>query len=184
MRWRFSLVSAALLAPLLLNATAALADGAPQSSAFGSYSGYSPELYPEQIKTSFYLPMRDGVRLAVDLYRPAANGKPVEGKFPVVWHHTFDRRLVSTPGTNAAYAAPELTKYGYVVAFVERRGLSASFGERRGYNDRIEAEDAYEVNEWLARQPWSDGKVGIVGCSNTGAAAMHAITVRPPHLLA
>ena len=62
--------------------------------------------------------------------------------------------------------------------------MGASFGVRRGYNDRIEAEDAYEVNEWLARQPWSDGKVGIVGCSNTGAAAMHAITVRPPHLLA
>ena len=101
-----------------------------------------------------------------------------------MWHHTFDRRAVSQPSASAAYAIPELTKYGYVVALVERRGLGASFGVRRGYNDRIEAEDAYEINEWLARQPWSDGKVGIVGCSNTGAAAMHAITVRPPHLLA
>lgn len=164
---------------------AGAAYGAPeQMSAFGVYQGYSAAAFPDQIKSSFYLPMRDGVRLAVDLYRPGANGKPAEGRFPVVWHHSFDRRNVSAPETNAAYAAPQLTKFGYVVAVVERRGLGASFGERRGYNDRIEAEDAYQVNEWLARQSWSTGKVGIVGCSNTGAAAMHAITIRPPHLVA
>ena len=153
-------------------------------SSFGVYQGYSPQAFPDQIKSSIYLPMRDGVRLAVDLYRPGINGKAAEGRFPVVWHHSFDRHYVATPDTNAAYAVPELTKFGYVVAVVERRGLGASFGERRGYNDRIEAEDAYQVNEWLARQPWSTGKVGIVGCSNTGAAAMHAITIRPPHLVA
>ncbi|HMH29863.1 MAG TPA: CocE/NonD family hydrolase [Steroidobacteraceae bacterium] len=174
-----------LLAALwLLPQLGLAADPAAKESAFGVYQGFSPVLYPDQIKTSFYLPMRDGVRLAVDLYRPAIGDQAADGKFPVVWHHTFDRRLVSAPGANASYAVPDLTKYGYVVAFVERRGLSASFGVRRGYNDRTEAQDAYEVNEWLARQPWSDGKVGIVGCSNTGAAAMHAITVRPPHLLA
>jgi uncharacterized protein len=167
----------------LLPAIAA-ADPSAKESAFGVYRGYSPVLYPDQVKTSFYLPMRDGVRLAVDLYRPGTGKVPAEGRFPVVWHHTFDRRYVAVPSANAAYAIPELTKYGYVVANVERRGAGASFGVRRGYNDRIEAEDAYEVSEWLARQPWSDGKVGIVGCSNTGAAAMHAITVRPPHLLA
>jgi putative CocE/NonD family hydrolase len=153
-------------------------------SVFGVYEGYSPEAFPDQVQSSFYLPMRDGVRLAVDLYRPAINGKAAEGRFPVVWHHTFDRHYVAAAARSAASAAPELTKFGYVVAIVERRGMGASFGERRGYNDRIEAEDAYEVTEWLARQPWSNGQVGIVGCSNTGAAAMHAITIRPPHLLA
>lgn len=162
----------------------AAADAPAKESAFGIYRGFSAAVYPDQVKTSFYLPMRDGVRLAVDLYRPAAGSQPAEGKFPVVWHHTLDRRAVSQPSASAAFAIPELTKYGYVVALVERRGMAASFGVRRGYNDRIEAQDAYEINEWLARQSWSDGKVGIVGCSNTGAAAMHAITVRPPHLLA
>ena len=39
-------------------------------------------LYPDQIKTSFYLPMRDGVRLAVDLYRPGVGNQPADGKFP------------------------------------------------------------------------------------------------------
>ena len=139
-------------------------------------------LYPEQIRTSFSLPMRDGVRLAVDLYRPAANGHPVDGKLPVIWHHTFDRQASRSPAATATYKVQDLTRYGYVVAFVERRGLGASFGARRGYNDRIEAYDAYEINEWLAAQSWSTGKVGVVGCSNTGAAAMHVITMRPPHL--
>ncbi|HEV7691695.1 MAG TPA: CocE/NonD family hydrolase [Hyphomonadaceae bacterium] len=144
-----------------------------------------PVRFPEQIKTSFYLPLRDGVRLAVDLYQPAVGGKAAPGRFPVVWHHTFDRRTRGEAPTNAVVGTePGLTKYGYVVAVVERRGLGASFGERRGYNDRVEAQDAYEVNEWLAAQPWSNGNVGIVGCSNTGAAAMHAITMRPPHLKA
>ena len=54
----------------------------------------------------------------------------------------------------------------------------------RGYHDRNEAQDAYEIVEWLAAQPWSDGKVGVYGCSNTGDAAMHVMTMRPPHLKA
>src|ERR1700689_5600573 len=71
-----------------------------KASSFGVYQGYSPQAFPDQIKSSFYLPMRDGVRLAVDLYRPGINGKAAEGKFPVVWHHTLDRRAVSTPANN------------------------------------------------------------------------------------
>ena len=143
----------------------------------------APVLYPEQVRTSFYLPMHDGVRLAVDLYRPASNGRAIDSKLPVIWHHTFDRQVSRSP-TPSAYRVQDLTRYGYVVALVERRGLGASFGARRGYNDRIEAYDAYEINEWLAAQAWSTGKIGVVGCSNTGAAAMHVITVRPPHLSA
>ena len=177
------------LAALTVTLATARACAGPESSTerisvFGRYQGYSAQSFPDPVRTSFYLPMRDGVRLAVDLYRPGAGGKPAEGRFPVVWHHTLDRRAVTDPATNAAYAAAELAKFGYVVAYVERRGLGASFGERRGYNDRIEAQDAYEVNEWLARQSWSNGRVGIVGCSNTGVAGMHAITMRPPHLVA
>jgi predicted acyl esterase len=81
-------------------------------SSFGVYQGYSPQIFPDQIKSSFYLPMRDGVRLAVDLYRPGIGGKAAEGRFPVVWHHSFDGHYVATPDTNATYAAPELTKFG------------------------------------------------------------------------
>ena len=77
-----------------------------------------------------------------------------------------------------------LANYGYVVVQVARRGNGPSFGQRRAYNDRTEAYDAYEVIDWLAAQPWSTGDVGIYGCSNTGDAAMHAITADNPHLKA
>lgn len=151
----------------------------------GDYRGYAPVLYTEQLRQSFYLKLRDGTRLAVDIHRPAANGKPVDTAYPVVWQHALSRRApTDTATTSLTRMIPQLVKYGYVVAEVERRGLGASFGARRGYNDRTEARDAYEVTEWLAKQPWSTGKVGVVGCSNTGDAAMHAASYAPPSLKA
>lgn len=178
---------AALLGLVLLLGASAVSADEPRVSRFGEYSGYSPQVADGYVRTSFYLPMRDGVRLAVDLYRPTKGGVLVEGRFPVIWHHTNDRG----PGgpiperANPGLAAmPLLTRYGYVVAVVERRGLGASTGARRGYHDRNEDFDAYEVTEWLAAQAWSTGNVGIWGCSNTGEAAMHAVSVAPPHLKA
>ena len=152
---------------------------------FGAYKPAQP--YSEQVVTSFYLPMRDGTRIAISLHRPAKDGKAVAGRFPVIWHHTLD---IQGPGARGGPVGPEtreltqMTYNGYVVAVVARRGAGASFGVRRGYEDLTEAYDAYEVNEWLARQPWSTGAVGLYGCSNTGEAVMHVLTVRPPHLKA
>jgi putative CocE/NonD family hydrolase len=162
---------------------ALIAAAAALSSSFGHYQ--PPVQYPETVSTSLYLPMRDGVALAVRIDRPAKGGKPVEGRFPVVWQHA----LTISPeaprdGAPGLRNVPELTRYGYVVVQVARRGNGQSFGERRGYHDRNEAQDAYEVTQWLAAQPWSTGQVGIYGCSNTGDAAMQALTVRPPALKA
>lgn len=161
---------------------------APAESAKVGFGEYAPsESYDEQHVSSFYLPMRDGIRLAVTLYRPAAGGEAAEGRFPAIFHHTIDRRTrdesVGGPGSSFA-SIPTLTRFGYVVAVVERRGNGASFGARRGYHDRNEAHDAYEIVQWLADQPWSTGSVGVYGCSNTGEAALHAATVMPPALKA
>lgn len=148
----------------------------------------TPE-YSEQVATSFYLPLRDGTRIAISLHRPSVDSVPVEGPLPVIWHHALDIEPagvratdVPTPGGRAPLS--ELTRFGYVVAIAARRGNGASFGTRRGYEDFTEGFDAYEINEWLAAQPWSDGKVGMYGCSNTGEAAMHAVVARPPSLKA
>ncbi len=148
----------------------------------------TPE-YSEQVATSFYLPLRDGTRIAISLHRPSVGGVPVEGPLPVIWHHALDIEPAGTRATDVAAPggrAPlsEMTRYGYVVAIAARRGNGASFGTRRGYEDFTEGFDAYEINEWLAIQPWSDGKVGMYGCSNTGEAAMHAVVARPPSLKA
>ncbi|MGW0460824.1 CocE/NonD family hydrolase [Streptomyces tendae] len=176
---------------LLMTGTAAapaVAGTEPRVSRPGEYAGYSPVLYDEWVRTSQYLPARDGTRLAVDLYRPAVDGKPVQRPFPVVWEHQLSRASraddgsVSLRGITSGMA--ELTKYGYVVAFVDRRGNGASFGTMTGYHSRQESQDAYDVMDWLAEQSWSDGQIGVFGCSNTGDAAMQAATAGSPHLKA
>jgi putative CocE/NonD family hydrolase len=158
-------------------------------SSVASFGSYRPQRqFSEQVKSTFYLAMRDGVRLAMTVARPARDGKAVEGRFPVIWHHSLSATQEPGDGTGpyagGFRAMPSLTDYGYVVVQVARRGNGQSFGERRGYQDRNEAQDAYDLIDWLAKQDWSDGKVAIYGCSNTGDAALHAVTMRPPALKA
>lgn len=166
-------------------APATLAPAAAASS-FGHYQ--PPKVYTSQIRQSFYVRMRDGTRLAVTVARPAVDGKPAEGRFPVIWHHTLSATQEAADGTGPRAAGfrsiPGLTDYGYVVVQVARRGNGQSFGTMRGYHERNEDADAYEMIDWLADQPWSNGIVGQYGCSNTGDAAVHAMTGGNPHLKA
>ncbi len=159
------------------------------AAADAGFGNYHPDrTFTGSLSTSLYLPMRDGVRLAMRISRPAVNGQPAQGRFPVIWQHgltiTEAKDASQEPVAAGLNNVPSLTTYGYVVVQVARRGNGQSFGSRRGYNDRTEDDDAYEVTEWLASQPWSSGAVGIYGCSNTGDAAMHALSSRPPHLRA
>ncbi len=172
-----------------LSLLSAAGTASAQAAAFGQYQ--TTPAYSEAITSSQYLSMRDGVRLALSVTRPAKDGKPVAGRFPVIWHHTLrilpaGPLLPIPPGTQeAGYAAvPSLALHGYVVVQVVRRGQGPSFGKRRGYNDRSEAYDAYELIDWMAAQPWSTGAIGVYGCSNTGDASMHAVTAANLHLKA
>lgn len=176
---------AALLLPV--HAQAQTPNPAPGFGHYETTAGFNGS-----VTTSLYLPMRDGVRLAVSVTRPAIDGKAAPGRFPVVWQHTL---AIAGPGADGGPIGagarakgypgiPALARYGYVVVQVARRGQGPSFGRRRGYNDRTEAYDAYEVIDWLAAQPWATGAVGIYGCSNTGDASMHAVTAGNPHLKA
>jgi putative CocE/NonD family hydrolase len=155
----------------------------------GVYSGYSPVRYSESVKTSQYVTVRDGTRLAVDIYRPAIDGRAVDEKFPIVWLHTPYRRAFTDRSGKVVNAVEgnylgELLKHGYVVAAVDTRGRGASFGARRGFQDRTEANDAYDLTEWFAKQPFSTGAIGIAGCSYLGGTTWHAATTAPPHLKA
>jgi uncharacterized protein len=160
----------------------------------GVYSGYSRMLYTEIVHNSQYIEMRDGTKLAATIYRPAKSGKAVEAKYPVVWEGTTSRGRRNSDGTvqwgaamlwgKASEALQDMVKFGYVLVQVERRGQGASMGYMRGYHDWTESLDAYDITEWLAQQPWSDGKIGVFGCSNTGEAAFHAPAAMPPHLKA
>lgn len=176
--------AAAQTAPQTPNAPALTGSAVPAS--FGTYD--PPRDFTEQVKSSFYVPLRDGTKLAVLVARPARGGQAVEGRFPVIWHHSLSATQQDGDGVGPRQAGfgsmPRLTDYGYVVVQVARRGNGQSFGTMRGYHDRNEAGDAYEMIEWLARQPWSNGKVGQYGCSNTGDAAVQAMTTLAPHLKA
>lgn len=189
MRRGIGAVAAAALV-LALTAVAAVAQPAAPAAAFGAYRP-APQ-FGGSVTTSIYLPMRDGVRLALSITRPTVDGKAAEGRFPVIWQHTLGIAgsgaeggpLGADPSFKGYRGVSTMARYGYVVVQVARRGQGPSFGRRRGYNDRTEAYDAYEVIDWLAAQPWSTGAVGVYGCSNTGDAAMHAVTAGNPHLKA
>jgi putative CocE/NonD family hydrolase len=127
------------------------------------------------------LPMRDGVRLATDLYFPALLDDPgarAPGVFPVL--------LVRTPYNKRADAQRDEAEYfarrGYVVAIQDCRGRYRSEG--MFYFLAQEPEDGYDTIEWLGTQPWSSGKVGTHGTSYLGWTQTAAAVLNPPHLAA
>jgi len=157
----------------------------------GQYSGYSQVLYDGYKLTSQYVTVRDGTKLAVDIIRPTLNGEIVEEKLPVIWMHmTYNRRVFEggLTGENYPGAAMALVKYGYVIAIADMRGSYASYGwavtPRREEWQPEAYWDAYDITEWLAAQPWSDGNIGMWGCSATGHSQWQAATTQPPHLKA
>lgn len=123
------------------------------------------------------VPMRDGVSLATDVYRPDE-----EGRFPVI--------LVRTPYnksdpllTNVIMFDPvRAAASGYAVCVQDCRGRYASEGKFRPIQQEIE--DGYDAVEWCAQQPWSNERVGMAGASYVGATQWLAAIASPPHLVA
>lgn len=158
----------------------------------GAYSGYAEKLYNGYDLSSEYVAVRDGTKLAVDLYRPKGrDGRVVTTPLPVIWMHTpYNRRTYGAGSAGETYPGygARLVDYGYVVATVDFRGLYASYGKNQGFNrgEWVDAArlDAYDISEWLAKQPWSNGKIGMWGCSATGGSQMQAATTAPPSLKA
>jgi uncharacterized protein len=116
------------------------------------------------------VPMRDGVVLVADVYRPAE-----PGRFPVLLERTPYNR--ADPATGVLLAS-----HGYVVVLQDTRGRYASEGEF--YPFRNEARDGYDTVEWAAALPYADGQVGMFGSSYVGATQMLAASAVPPHLVA
>jgi putative CocE/NonD family hydrolase len=147
--------------------------------------------YPDVLSQSRYVAVRDGTRLAISIYRPAAGAVAADARLPVVFAFTPYRARYRDPDGKVTEAAlgdnlglRSLLRAGYVVAVADVRGKGASFGHRRGFQDRTEAQDGYDLVEWLADQPFSDGKVGMVGCSYLGGSAFQVATTAPPSLKA
>ena len=73
-----------------------------------------------------------------------------------------DKGQVVEAALGDGLALRSLLRAGYVVAVADIRGKGASFGHRRGFQDRTEARDGYDLIEWLARRPYSTGAVGMI----------------------
>src|SRR5947209_20050205 len=159
-------------------------------SAFGRYWGYSEPIYDGWVRSSRYVAVRDGTWLAVDILRPSRGGKVATERLPVVWtHHRYQRAALGEDGkvytiVDSAPWLADVLRHGYVVAAVDARGSGASFGRLEGMFSSKETDDAYDITEWLAAQPWSNGKVGMYGRSYLAFTQYLAASRKPPHLKA
>lgn len=144
-------------------------DGATaRACALGRYEGYGEERFGDGARSSFHVEMRDGARLAVDIYRPISDGAPVEEPLPALWTHArYHRAFLSDEGEVRTCIEvehdwmPPVIRHGYVAVSVDARGCGASFGVCAGQFSAEETRDALEVTEWIAAQPWCNGKVGM-----------------------
>lgn len=139
-------------------------------------------------RQSLYVPMRDGVRLAVDLFLPAGAGP--SHRVATILHQTRYRRGLQfrDPAREAA-AGPTaglmpFLQAGYAVVIVDVRGTGASFGWRPTEFSPAEVRDGWDVLDWIMAQPWSDGAVGATGISYPGTTAELVGTIGHPALKA
>lgn len=145
---------------------------------------------PDFERQSLYVPVRDGTRLAMNVYRPVRDGAVINSPLPVIFVFTpYRARYRNASGeivelSQGNMGINELLAAGYVIAQADVRGKGASFGARRGFQDRMEANDGYDLVAWLADQPWSNGIVGMVGCSYVGGTTVHVASTQPPALKA
>lgn len=117
------------------------------------------------------MPMRDGVKLATDVYRDdAVSNAPV-----ILMRTPYDR-------TNQKANAERYAAAGYVVVIQDCRGTRGSEGVLAPYNN--EGQDGYDTIEWITRQPWCSGRVGMMGGSYVGAVQWQAAAENPPGLAA
>ena len=136
-------------------------------------------LYDVVIERDVMVEMRDGVRLATDLYFPARDGQPVPGKFPTVFHRTpYDKSDVERNSNYGRFFAQR----GYVAVYQDCRGTFQSEGD---VNFLLpEAEDGYDALQWIDQQPWSNGKVGSWGTSWSGWTQTAMAALGPTNLKA
>jgi uncharacterized protein len=119
------------------------------------------------------IPMRDGVVLRADIFRP-----PGDGKFPVLILRTPYGRHTAV-GSGGVHL--KAVNRGYAVVIQDVRGRHASDGIFDPY--RQEGRDGYDTIEWAATRPWADGRVGTYGLSYPGAVQWLAAMEAPPHLV-
>jgi len=137
---------------------------------------------------SLYVPVSDGVRLAVDVWLPVeriAKGERVGTAFRGTRYHRAEQPPSPEPEADSNCAAGELwTGAGFALVVADARGTGASFGSRTMELGPHEISDYGELIDWVAAQPWSNGRVGVYGTSYEGQAAELVAALGNPHVVA
>ena len=155
------------------------------------YQLLSQPTHNTRIDKDMVIVMRDGVRLAADVYRPDANGKfpallsvsPYSKdvqKLPVREYPT-DRDLGN--GGIECGDTDYFVSRGYVHVIADARGTGMSEGGYRVFSAK-EQQDGHDLIEWIAAQLWCNGKVGMLGSSNFAMIQLLVAAQQPPHLKA
>ncbi len=129
--------------------------------------------------------MRDRIKLATDIYRPAINGSLAQGRFPSILVRTpYNKEFRTQADLDFRFPAEGefFAKKGYVCVVQDVRGRYKSEGEFYIFKD--EGPDGYDTVEWIAEQPWSNGKVGTTGTSYMSWVQTAMAVYDPPHLCA
>ena len=124
------------------------------------------------------MPMRDGIRLATDIYRPKG-----DGKYPIVFSRTpynFNTWVDGKMTTRTLEEAYQAVSRGYAYVVQNERGRFFSEGEWDILGTPIT--DGYDALDWMSKQSWSSGKVGLIGCSSTAEWQMAVASQNHPAL--
>lgn len=129
--------------------------------------------YEVAFRDGVMVAMRDGIRLATDVYLPARDGVELDGPWPVILERTpygrnrpsRSERSLAEPdeAKGRAEVARLFVERGYAVVYQDCRGRYDSEGEYRKYLD--DADDGYDTCAWIVAQPWCDGRIGTKGLS-------------------
>lgn len=136
-------------------------------------------IYPEPLApgtildSNVFATMRDGVEIALDIYKPADG----DGPWPVIFAYAgYKKEYIFESPLPCFYV-----QNGYVVVYGQARGTGQSQGKYT-FHGKEEARDGYDIIEWLAQQPWCNGKVAMLGASYYAVNMWLTAVENPPHL--
>ena len=142
----------------------------------------------DEVKLSAcYITMRDGVKIAADIYLP--KNLDSNTKLPAILHQTryFRRqkyklisKILRFKRNAKRKVIDRFVKNGYAYVNVDVRGSGASFGARNMEWSLDEIKDGAELIDWIIGQHWSNGKVAVIGMSYTATAAEMLLTNNHP----
>ena len=134
---------------------------------------------------SQYLTMRDGTKIAVDIYLPKRT--KTSAKLPTMFEQSRYWRVIQPKSyLKFLYWNPlslyraEFLSHGYAWVVTDARGAGASFGDRPWELPPLDIRDSNEIMNWIVKQPWSNGDIGLIGHSYSGNMAEFALLNNHP----